>query len=383
METIASTEAVIDTSATQRDTIVEPQGSTRVARIVTLSGDGIGPEIMAAGLRVLQAVSTDGDLRFELDPHPFGGAGIDAEGEPLSQKTLDACRHADAVLFAAIGGPKWDDAPVRPEQGLLKLRSELGLFANIRPTRITRARAVHSPLLPDIVSGTDLVIVRELTGGIYFGKPRVFSDDEAYDTMRYSSGEIERIAHVAFDMARIRRRHVTLVDKANVLATSRLWRQVVASVADEYPDVAWDAMYVDATAMKLIAEPTHFDVILTENLFGDILSDEAAQITGSLGTIPSRSTGSTGPSLYEPIHGSAPDLAGTGRADPISMIATVAMMLRDSCGKIDDAKRIEAAMDTAIAHNEVTSDLGGTLNTQTATDAILSHMNDEEGNESV
>jgi 3-isopropylmalate dehydrogenase len=343
------------------------------ARIVTLAGDGIGPEIMAAGLRVL-AAATRPEFPHTVEPHPFGGDGIDRTGVPLPDDTLNACRAADAVLLAAIGGPRWDDAPVRPEAGLLRLRSELGLFANLRPTRVTAARAAHSPLRSEIVAGTDFVIVRELTGGIYFGEPRHLGDDEAYDTMRYRRSEIERIARVAFDLARTRRRHVTLVDKANVLATSKLWRQVVAEVAAGYPDVDYDAAYVDATAMKFVSDPTRFDVILTENLFGDILSDEAAEITGSLGTIPSRSTGASGPSLYEPIHGSAPDLAGTGRADPISMISSVSLMLRDSFGRGQTADRIDAAVDAAVAAGEVTPDLGGALTTTQAADAVIRHF---------
>ena len=343
------------------------------ARIVALPGDGIGPEIMDAGLRVL-AAATAGRLDYEVDSYPFGGAGIDQAGSPLPDATLAACRDADAVLLAAVGGPAWDGAPDRPEAGLLRLRSELGLFANIRPTRVSPALAGRSPLRPEVVSGADFVIVRELTGGIYFGQPRHQGSDEAYDTMRYRRDEIERIAQVAFDLAETRRRHVTLVDKANVLATSRLWRDVVAEVAAGHPQVTYDAAYVDATAMKIVSDPRRFDVILTENLFGDILSDEAAEITGSLGTIPSRSSGAHAPSLYEPIHGSAPDIAGTGRADPISMIASVSLMLRDSFRLPGLADAVDAAVDAAVAAGEVTPDLGGPLSTSAATDAIVQHL---------
>ena len=355
-----------------------PQAGIQTVQIVTLAGDGIGPEIMSAAFKVLSFAAQGAEFAFHLEPMPFGGAGIDEEGTPLSPRTLEACRHADAILLAAIGGPKWDNAPVRPETGLLRLRQELGLFANVRPTRVSRSRVAHSPLRPEIVSGTDFVIVRELTSGIYFGKPRFLGKDEAYDTMRYSRDEIERTAVVAFETAGRRRRHVTLVDKANVLATSRLWRHVVAEVAARYPDVSYDAMYVDAAAMKLVARPTCFDVILTENLFGDILSDEAAQITGSLGTIPSRSFGASGPSLYEPIHGSAPDIAGTGRANPISMISSVSMMLRDSFAQSEVADRIDAAVDDCVASGEVTPDLGGRLTCETATEAVINRMKERK-----
>ena len=366
-------------SSTESDEASTGPVGTRTAQIVTLAGDGIGPEIMSAAMRVLEFAAQESGFAFQLQPMPFGGAGIDKEGSPLSPATLEACKHADAVLLAAIGGPKWDNAPVRPEAGLLNLRQELGLFANLRPTRVSSARVSYSPLRPDIVAGTDFVIVRELTSGIYFGKPRSLGADESYDTMRYTRNEIERTAVVAFELARRRHRHVTLVDKANVLATSKMWRNVVAKVAAQNPDISYDAMYVDAAAMKLVAKPTIFDVILTENLFGDILSDEAAQITGSLGTIPSRSFGTFGPSLYEPIHGSAPDIAGTGRANPISTISSVYMMLRDSFAQRETANRIDDAVDTCVARGEVTPDLGGTLTCETATEAVINQMK-ESGN---
>lgn len=346
-------------------------------RIVTLPGDGIGPEIMEAGLRVLAAAAQQGGFEYSADEHPFGGAGIDACGSPYPEATRVAVHEADAVLLAAIGGPAWNDAPDRPEAGLLRMRQDLGLFANLRPTRVTAARAGRSPLRPEIVAGADFVIVRELTGGIYFGQPRRLDDDEAFDTMRYRRDEVERIARVAFETARTRRGRVTLVDKANVLASSKLWRRVVGEVAVEYPDVHQDAMYVDAAAMKLVSDPRRFDVILTENLFGDILSDEAAEITGSLGTIPSQSRGASGPAVYEPIHGSAPDIAGQGIADPISMIGSISLMLRGSAGRADLADRIEAAVDAAVSDGEVTPDLGGTATTTEATDAIIRHLSTE------
>ena len=364
-------------AATANDETQTDRAGARTAQIVTLAGDGIGPEIMSAAMRVLRIAARDAEFDYHLHPMPFGGDGIDRDGTPLSPDTLHACRQADAIALAAIGGPKWDNAPVRPETGLLQLREALGLFANLRPTKVSPARVAYSPLRPEIVSGTDFVIVRELTSGIYFGKPRSLGDDESFDTMRYSRHEIERTAVVAFSLAQRRRHHVTLVDKANVLATSKMWRHVVAAVAARYPEVSYDAMYVDAAAMKLVARPTTFDVILTENLFGDILSDEAAQITGSLGTIPSRSFGSSGPSLYEPIHGSAPDIAGTGRANPISMISSVSMMLRDSFAQHEMADRIDAAIDACISNGEVTPDLGGKLTCESAKEAVIRHMGED------
>ena len=301
-------------------------------RIVTLPGDGIGPEIMAPALRVLEAVG-----EFELEEHPFGGASIDAHGTALTDEVLDACRKADAVLLAAVGGPKWDStdpkAP-RPEQGLLGLRKGLGLYANLRPVKPLPALYDASPLRRERIEGTDLLVVRELTGGIYFGE-KTRTADAASDVCAYTRVEIERIARTAFGAARAK---VTSVDKANVLETSRLWRELVSALhAREFPHIQLEHVLVDNAAMQLVAAPRHFDVILTENMFGDILSDEAAMITGSIGLLPSASLGGDGPGLFEPVHGSAPDIAGTGTANPLAMVLSVAMMLRHGLGLPDEA----------------------------------------------
>lgn len=342
------------------------------ANITVLAGDYIGPEIMAAGLKVLAAVSEGQGFDYRLHEVPFGGAGIDQAGEPLPAETLKTAQQSDAVLLAAIGGPKWDGAPKTPEQGLLAIRKALNLFANIRPTEISLAMQKYSPLKN--TEPVDFVIVRELTSGIYFGTPRETTTDYALDTMRYTNEEIERITHVAFEMAMKRHKHVTLVDKANVLDTSKLWRKIVAQIAIEYPEVTYDTSYVDAASMKIISSPSQFDVILTENLFGDILSDEAAETTGSLGTIPSMSRGTDGPSLYEPIHGSAPDIAGKGIADPISMIRSVAMMLTHSFDRADLAAEITDGINQTVATGIVTPDLGGKATTTEMTKAIINYI---------
>src|SRR5215217_2269460 len=293
--------------------------------VVTLPGDGIGPEVLASALAVLEAVAPD----LEYDEQPFGGAAIDAHGSALTDETLEACKGADAVLLAAVGGPKWDstdpDAP-RPEQGLLALRKGLGLYANLRPVRPFAALLESSPLRPELIKGTDMLVVRELTGGIYFGE-KTRTNRHASDLCEYSVEEIERIARTAFEAARSR---VTSVDKMNVLETSRLWREVVTRVhSEEFPNVELEHQLVDSAAMKLVAAPRHFDVILTENMFGDILSDEAAMLTGSIGMLPSASLGEPGtPAVFEPVHGSAPDIAGQGIANPLAMILSAAMMLR-------------------------------------------------------
>lgn len=342
------------------------------ADIAVLQGDYIGPEIMKAGLSVLEAVSQNAGFDYELHFAPFGGEAIDQTGEPLPEETLKTCQESDAVLLSAIGGPKWDQAKNRPEAGLLAIRKELNLFSNIRPTRISSAMEPFSPI--KINGDVDFVIVRELTSGIYFGTPRSKTTAGAVDTMRYTRQEIKRVTKVAFEMAMRRKKHVTLVDKANVLATSKFWREVVAEIAREYPEVTYDTSYVDAMAMKIISQPEKFDVILTENLFGDILSDEAAQITGSLGTIPSMSTGETGPALYEPIHGSAPDIAGKNIADPISMIKSVAMMLEHSFDRCDLANIINISIDKSIEQKIVTPDLGGNSTTTEVTDNIIQNI---------
>jgi len=338
-----------------------------VTRIVALPGDGIGPEIMAAALRVLSEI---GD--FEIEERLVGGASIDEHGVALADDVLEACRASDAVLLAAVGGPKWDStdpgAP-RPEQGLLGLRKELGLFANLRPVRPSPALLDASPLRRDRIEGTDLLVVRELTGGIYFGD-RARQDGTAYDTCVYTEGEIERIAEVGFRFAR---RKVTSVDKANILETSRLWREVVERVAAKH-DTELEHLLVDNAAMQLVSRPSDFDVILTENMFGDILSDEAAMLTGSIGMLPSASVGADGPGLFEPVHGSAPDIAGTGKANPLAMFGSVAMMLRYGLDREDDAVKIESAIDRALEGDLRTADLGGDATTEDATEAILTNL---------
>jgi 3-isopropylmalate dehydrogenase len=340
-----------------------------MARIVTLPGDGIGPEILAAATRVLDAVGS-----FTYEEHAFGGASIDAHGTALTDETLAACQGADAVLLAAVGGPKWDstdpDAP-RPEQGLLGLRKGLGLYANLRPVRPLAALLDASPLKRDVIEGTDLLVVRELTGGIYFGaKER--SDTRASDLCEYTVPEIERIARTAFEAARSR---VTSVDKMNVLETSRLWREVVTRVhSEEFPNVELEHQLVDSCAMKLVAAPRHFDVILTENMFGDILSDESAMLTGSLGMLPSASLGGDGPGLFEPVHGSAPDIAGTGKANPLAMILSAALMLRHGFSREEAAASVESAVDKALASGLRTADLGGSATTAEATEAVLKEL---------
>jgi 3-isopropylmalate dehydrogenase len=338
-------------------------------RIVTLPGDGIGPEILAPTLDVLKALG-----EFEVEEHVFGGVAIDARGTALPDETLAACRNADAVLLAAVGGPRWDttdpDAP-RPEQGLLGLRKGLGLYANLRPVRPLPALYDASPLRREVIEGTDLLVVRELTGGIYFGE-KTRTADAATDVCRYTVEDVERIARTAFGAVRSR---VTSVDKANVLETSRLWRETVSRVgAEEFPDVELEHLLVDNTAMQLVAAPRRFDVILTENMFGDILSDEAAMLTGSIGLLPSASLGADGPGIFEPVHGSAPDIAGSGRANPLAMFLSAALMLRHGLGMQDEAAALESAVDRALDAGLRTPDLGGKATTAEATRAVLSQL---------
>src|SRR5579863_9409102 len=333
-----------------------------MTRIAVLPGDGIGPEVTAAGLRVLAAVA-----EVDVEEHVFGGASIDAHGVAMTDEVLAACRAADAVLLGAVGGPKWDTtdpAKPRPEQGLLGMRKGLGLFANLRPVRAIPALYGASPLREERIAGTDLLVVRELTGGIYFGaKER--TADSASDLCVYSVGEIERIARIAFGAAR---RSVTSVDKANVLETSRLWREVVVRLhAEEFPNIPLEHVLVDNAAMQLISAPSRFDVIVTENMFGDILSDEAAMITGSIGMLPSASLGGDGPGLFEPVHGSAPDIAGQGIANPLAMFLSVALLLRHGLGLDGPAAAVESAVDRALADGLRTRDLGGEAGTEQAT----------------
>ena len=342
-------------------------------KIVALAGDGIGPEIMEAGLEVLAYIVKKTDFDYEVDRRPFGGAGIDAEGHPLPEATLKAAREADAILLAAIGGPQYDNATVRPEQGLLALRKELNLYANIRPVKIFDSLKHLSPLKPERIAGVDFVVVRELTGGIYFGD-HILEDRKARDINDYSYEEVEQIIRKAFEIARSRRKILTSIDKQNVLATSKLWRRVAEDVAQDYPDVILEHQLVDSAAMLMITNPAKFDVIVTENLFGDILSDESSVLSGTLGVMPSASHSENGPSLYEPIHGSAPDIAGLGIANPISMILSVAMMLRDSFGRYEDAKRIEDAVEQTLAAGILTRDLGGQASTKEMTEAIIERL---------
>lgn len=345
--------------------------------ITVLAGDGIGPEIMAAGINVLKAASANGEMTFEFVEKPFGGAGIEAAGVGLPEDTLAACRNADAILLGAIGGPAgspWEKAAQTPEQGLLALRKELNLFANIRPIAVPDALLPLSPVKESIVKGTDFIVVRELTSGIYFGEPRELTETEAYDTCRYTEKEIERIARKAFDIAMTRRKHVTSVDKANVLASSKLWRKTVAKVAADYPEVQLVHQLVDSCAMRIVQQPTEFDVIVTENLFGDILSDEASVLPGTLGVLPSASHSEGGVSLYEPIHGSAPDIAGKDIANPASMILSIVLMLRQSFGAEELADRIETAVYDVMNEGTVTGDLGGTATTTAFTEAVIAKL---------
>ncbi len=334
-----------------------------------LAGDGIGPEVTAAGLRVLAAVAD-----VDTEEHLFGGASIDAHGVAMTDEVLAACRSADAVLLGAVGGPKWDTTDPsrpRPEQGLLGMRKGLGLFANLRPVRAIPALHDASPLREERIAGTDLLVVRELTGGIYFGEKRR-EERFASDLCVYTVDEIERIVRIAFGAAR---RRVTSVDKANVLETSRLWREVVMRIhAEEFPGVELEHVLVDNASMQLVANPSRFDVIVTENMFGDILSDEAAMITGSIGMLPSASLGAGGPGMFEPVHGSAPDIAGAGIANPLAMFLSVALLLRHGLGREREAAAVESAVDRALADGLRTRDLGGEAGTADATAAVLAHL---------
>jgi 3-isopropylmalate dehydrogenase len=339
--------------------------------IALLPGDGIGPEVASAARVVLDAVAPD--LNYE--EHLVGGASIDAHGTAITDEAMAAIKASDAVLLGAVGGPKWDSTDpnsVRPEQGLFRLRADLGLFANLRPVRPLPALYGASPLKRELIENTNMLIVRELTGGLYYGE-RGRSDGRAFDTCVYSVPEIERIARVGFEAAKTR---VTSVDKANVLETSRLWREVVTQLhASEFPHIELEHQLVDSAAMRLIAAPRHFDVILTENMFGDILSDEASMLTGSLGMLPTASLGSTeGPSLFEPVHGTAPDIAGRGIANPLGMILSAALMLRHGFGRETEAAAVESAVDRALEGGIRPADLGGNANTAETTEAVLKEL---------
>jgi 3-isopropylmalate dehydrogenase len=327
-------------------------------RIAVLPGDGIGPEVVGAGLRVLEAAGARFDLEFELQEYPVGAAAVARHGDPLPPATRDGVRQAQAVLLGAVGDPSLDAAPrhLRPETGLLALRALLGVFANLRPVMVHPTLAAGSPLRPERLAGTDLLIVRELTGGLYYGEPRSLDKDAATNTLHYTRSEIERVSRIAFRAAQARRRRLVSVDKANVLETSQLWRRVVSELAREYPDVSVEHLYVDFAAMRLVSEPASIDVLLTENMFGDILSDEAAVLTGSLGLLPSASLGD-GPGLFEPIHGSAPSLAGRDVANPVGTIASVAMLLRYGLGRRDAADAIDTAVSQALSDGARTRDI--------------------------
>lgn len=330
------------------------------AKIVLLPGDGIGPEVVREAVKVLDAVAGLYGHEFTFTEELIGGAAIDLTGTPLPDDTLHACQEADAVLLGAVGGPKWSDprAPVRPEQGLLGIREGLGLYANLRPVHVYDELIGSSPLKPARLVGVDLLVVRELTGGIYFG-PRQEGIEKAYDTMAYSAAEVRRIAGIAFQAASKRKKKVTSVDKANVLASSRLWRRVVEEVGAQYPELMLENMLVDAAAMKLIRAPTEFDVIVTANMFGDILTDEASMLSGSLGMLPSASLGDGSPGMYEPVHGSAPDIAGKGIANPIGAILSGAMLLRYSLRLEEEARTVEKAVEKALSRGYRTPDILG------------------------
>lgn len=360
------------------------RSANRAHRIVVLPGDGIGPEVSRAARRVIEAVGRDLGHDFQFEEALIGGAAMDATGSPLPQETLDACERSDAILLGAVGGPKWSDpsAPSRPEQGLLAIRQHFELYANLRPVKVFPALAASTPLRPELVEGVDMLIVRELTGGLYFGKRAEqgtleSQPDTAFDTMSYSAPEVDRVARVAFEAARGRRGKVTSVDKANVLASMRLWRRQVEKVAKDYLEIELEHALVDSCAMQIITRPASFDVVLAGNLFGDILSDEAAVLAGSLGMLPSASLGSSKLGLYEPVHGSAPDIAGRGIANPIGATLSAAMLLRYSLGLDGAARAIEIAVERALDTGLRTAELaqaGQAVTTEQMTDTILKKL---------
>jgi 3-isopropylmalate dehydrogenase len=340
-------------------------------KITVLAGDGIGVEVTREAVKVLSAVAEVYGLEIDTDEQLIGGAAIHAKGVPFPLETKESCEHSDAVLLGAVGAPEFDHLlpDQRPEIGLLQLRQALGGFANLRPSRAFPALIDSSPLRREIFEGTDLLIVRELLGGLYFGQPRAINETEAFNTMRYSVAEVERVARVAFESAKTRKRKVTSVDKANVLETSRLWRETVERVAKDYPEIELDHLFVDACAMHLVTNPTRFDVILTENLFGDILSDEAAVLTGSLGMLASATIGGA-IDLFEPVHGSAPDIAGKNIANPLGAIASVALLLRYTAKNTDAANAIENAIDRVLAEGYRTADISNDKENFAKTDEL-------------
>lgn len=344
------------------------------AQIAVLPGDGIGPEVCAEGVKSLKAIAQRFGHEFEFRIAPIGGAAIDATGVALPDATLQLCENSDAILLGAVGGPKWSDpkAPVRPEQGLLRLRQALGLYANLRPVKPHPSTIQFAPIKPEILAGVDLIVVRELTGGVYFGE-RTRTETSATDLCRYEVFEIERIVRVAAQLAMARSKKLTQIDKANVLETSRLWREVTTRViAQEFPEVALEHQLVDSAAMLLISRPSSFDVIVTENMFGDILTDEASMLAGSLGLLPSASLGAGKRGVFEPIHGSAPDIAGRGIANPIATIASCAMLLRHSLDLPVEAAHLEAAISQVLMNGPRTSDLAGTGSTSVVGAAVVS-----------
>lgn len=346
-------------------------------KIVLLPGDGIGPEVVTEAVRVLDVVATQYNHDFQYQERLMGGCSIDKHGTSLSDETLADCQAADAVLLGAVGGPKWDDpgAKDRPERGLLRLRKGLGVFANLRPVKVHPSLIDASPLKPDRLEGVDILILRELTGGLYFGQPKTREmkgdNERAVDTLEYYDFEIERIIALAFNLAIERKKKITSVDKANVLESSRLWRQIATRIGKEHPDVILENQLVDSAAMRLITAPASLDVVVTENMFGDILTDEASVLAGSMGMLPSASLSEAGVGLYEPIHGSAPDIAGKGIANPVGTILSAALLLRYSLGLNREAQTIEMAVDRAISGGARTTDLGGRLTTRQMTDEII------------
>ncbi|MCI1576755.1 MAG: 3-isopropylmalate dehydrogenase [Weizmannia coagulans] len=356
-------------------------------KLAVLPGDGIGPEVMDAAIRVLKTVLDNDGHEAVFENALIGGAAIDEAGTPLPEETLDICRRSDAILLGAVGGPKWDHNPasLRPEKGLLGIRKEMGLFANLRPVKAYAPLLNASPLKRERVENVDLVIVRELTGGLYFGRPserRGPDGNEVIDTLAYTREEIERIIEKAFQLAQIRRKKLASVDKANVLESSRMWREIAEETAKKYPDVEVSHMLVDSTSMQLIANPGQFDVIVTENMFGDILSDEASVITGSLGMLPSASLRSDRFGMYEPVHGSAPDIAGQGKANPLGTVLSAALMLRYSFGLEKEAAAIEKAVDDVLQDGYCTGDLqvknGKVVSTHELTDKLIEKLNNSE-----
>lgn len=349
-------------------------------KITLLPGDGIGPEVITQAIRVLQEISRLSGVIFKTEEHLIGGCSIDKFGSALTDETLAVCQKSDAVLLGAVGGPKWDnpDAKVRPEQGLLALRKGMGVFANLRPVKVHPALVNASPLKPEKLVGVDMIVVRELTGGLYFGQPKgretVNGHEHAVDTLVYTDEEIQRVVRMAFHLAQQRRKKVSSVDKANVLESSRLWRKTTLAIASEFPDVTLEHVLVDTAAMRLITSPANFDVMVTENMFGDILTDEASVLAGSMGMLPSASLGDGGAGLYEPIHGSAPDIAGKGIANPIGTILSVALMLRYSFKMEKEAALIEKAVDLTITDGCRSADLGGSVSTTQMGDEVINRM---------